>query len=89
MTDCLSFIEIITEELASYICFSWLCPLVPLNIPMNPRMVTWQALLVLFLVFLSHFMDTRGKVTSVAVSLCCGYLRLATWPPLEGYIVVD
>ena len=34
-------------------------------------------------------MDTRGKLTSVAVTLCCGYLILATWPPFEGYVVVD
>ena len=56
---------------------------------MNPRMVTWQALFVLFLVLLNHFMDTRGKLTSVAVTLCCGYLILATWSPFEGYAVVD
>jgi len=34
-------------------------------------------------------MDTRGKLTSVAVTLCCGYLILATWSPFEGYVVVD
>jgi len=55
---------------------------------MNHRMVTWQALFVLFLVFLSHFMDTRGELTSVGVSLCGGYLIRVTQPPFEA-IVVD
>jgi len=64
-------------------------PFSDLNVPMNLRMVRWLALFVLFLVFLSHFMDTRGKLTSVAVTLCSGYLILATWPPFEGYAVVE
>ena len=60
-------------------------PFSALNIAMNPRMVTWQALFVLFLVF---FMDTRGTLTSVGVSLCGGYLIRVTQPPFEA-IVVD
>jgi len=56
------------------------------NEPQNGHMA---GTFVLFLVFLSHFMNTRGKLTSVVVTLCCGYLILATWSPFEGYVVVD
>ena len=87
MTDRLSSIEIITKSWLATSVFM-VVPFSALNISMNPRMVRWQALFVLFLVFLSHFMDTRGKLTSVGVSLCGGYLIKVTQPPFEA-IVVD